>query len=382
MPFWLALACLVAAAAGCLYLGAAAILVGRFARRTPEASAEHPSVTILKPLHGDEPGLADNLLSFCRQDYGGPVQIVFGVQETQDAAAAVVAQLVETLPSGTAALVIDGRRHGSNDKVSNLVNMEGRIDHDVVVMADSDMRVGPDYLAGIVATLQGPGIGGVTCLYHGIAAGGVWPRLSALAIDTHFLPSVVVGVSLGLARPCFGSTIALRRTTLAAIGGFKAFADVLADDYAIGDALRARGEAVAIPPFAIGHLCSERSFQELWRHELRWARTVRAVDPMGYAGSILTHPLPFALLGLLLGGGTAALALAAAATAARLVLCLTVERAFGLMPHPYWLLPARDLLSFGAFLASYLGASVTWRGRDYRVTPEGNLVPERRRPLS
>jgi ceramide glucosyltransferase len=146
--------------------------------------------------------------------------------------------------------------------------------------------------------------------------------------------------------------------------------------------VRARGEAVAIAPFATGHLCSERSFRELWRHELRWARTVRSVDPVGYAGSVLTHPLPFALLGALLGGNPVALALAGVAVAGRLALCLSVERAFGFMPHPYWLLPGRDLLSFGAFLASYLGASVTWRGRDYRVTPEGNLVPERRRPLS
>jgi ceramide glucosyltransferase len=378
---WLALACLLIAAAGCLYLCAAAILVGRFARRKTPAPLEYPSVTILKPLHGDEPGLEQNLLSFCAQDYPGPVQVVFGVQSPSDPAVAVASGLIERLPQSSLELVIDGRRHGSNQKVSNLINMADRIRHDVVVLADSDIRVGPDYLGRVVAALQRPGIGGVTCLYHGIPAKGLWARLSALAIDSHFLPNVVGGVSLGLAHPCFGSTIALRRTTLAEIGGFEAFVDVLADDYAIGDALRARGHAVAIPPFTIGHVCSEASWGELWRHELRWARTIKAVDPAGYAGLSLTHALPFAVLGALLGGGTAALALAGAAVACRIALCVRVERAFGLMPHPYWLVPVRDLLSFATFIAGYLGASVTWKGHDYRVTPEGNLLPDRRPPI-
>ncbi len=360
----------------------AAILIGRFARQGTPAPAEYPSVTILKPLHGNERGLAENLLSFCAQDYPGPVQVVFGVQSPSDPAIAVVSRLIERFPQSSLELVIDGRWHGSNQKISNLINMADRIRHDVVVVADSDMRVRPDYLARIVAELQRPGIGGVTCLYNGIAGNGLWSRLSALAIDTHFLPNVVVGVSLGLARPCFGSTIALRRTTFVEIGGFRACADVLADDYAVGDALRARGHAVAIPPFTIGHVCSEASWGELWRHELRWARTIKAVDPVGYAGLSLTHALPFALLGGLFGGGTAALALSGAAVVCRIALCARVERAFGLMPHPYWLVPVRDLLSFATFIAGYLGGSVTWKGHDYRVTPEGNLLPDRRPPIS
>lgn len=378
---WFGLACFLVSAIGCLYLCAAALFVGRFVRRPTPAAGAYPSVTILKPLHGTEPGLEENLLSFCTQDYPAPVQVIFGVQDPNDPAIAVASRLIERLPGRSIELVIDGRRHGSNRKVSNLINMSDRIGHDVVVLADSDMRVAPDYLSRVVAELQSSGTGGVTCLYHGIAATGLWSRLSALAIDIQFLPNVVMGVSLGRARPCFGSTIALRRSTLAEIGGFAAFADVLADDYAIGNALRARGHAVAIPPFTIGHVCSEGSWGELWRHELRWARTIKAVDPAGYAGLLITHPLPFALLGGLFGGGAAALALAGAAIALRVALCIRVERAFGLMPHPYWLLPLRDLLSFAAFIASYLGASVTWKGHDYRVTHEGNLIPERRRPI-
>ena len=116
-----------------------------------------------------------------------------------------------------------------------------RVEHEIVIVADSDMRVDPDYLARVVAALEQPGVGAVTCLYHGIGATAPWARLAALGINAHFLPNVVVGLGLGLAHPCFGSTIAFERKTLAEIGGFVGVADCLADDYAIGAALRARG---------------------------------------------------------------------------------------------------------------------------------------------
>jgi ceramide glucosyltransferase len=378
--FWISTACLAAASVGCLCLLLAIVLVGRFARRDRPRLGGSPSVTILKPLHGDQPGLAENLASFCTQDYAGPVQVIFGVQDPRDAAIGAASGVIERWPEKDLELLVDGRRHGSNGKVSNLINTAERIRHDVVVLADSDMRVPPDYLTRVVAELQRPGVGGVTCLYHGLPSGGLWSGLSALAIDTHFLPNVVVGLGLGLARPCFGSTIALGRATLDEIGGFAAFADVLADDYAIGAALRARGHAVAIPPMTVAHVCDERSPGELVRHEIRWARTIRSVDPAGYAGLGLTHPLAFGLLGCLFGGGAGALVIVIAALACRLVLCLRVERAFGLMPHPYWLLPVRDLFSFAIFVMSFFGAVVTWKGHDYRVLTNGNLVPDRRPP--
>jgi ceramide glucosyltransferase len=144
-------------------------------------------------------------------------------------------------------------------------------------------------------------VGLVTCLYRGEAHGGLWARLAAMAIDYRFLPDVLVGLALGLARPCFGSTIALRRETLRAIGGFDAFVEQLADDYAIGAAVRAAGLTVAIPPLIVRHGFSERTAFELLRHELRWARTLRAASPAGYAGLAITHPLPCALSWAILG---------------------------------------------------------------------------------
>jgi ceramide glucosyltransferase len=186
-----------------------------------------------------------------------------------------------------------------------------------------------------------------------------------------------MGTSLGLANPCFGSTIAFSTTALAEIGGFEAFRDDLADDYAIGEALRTQGGVVAIPSFTIGHTCVDTDLASLWSHELRWNRTIRNVDPAGYAGSFVTHAFPLALIGALIpGAGTTALAVAAFALACRIVLCIRLERAFGLAPHPYWLLPIRDILSFMNFTWSFVSGAVTWKGHDYRVVADGTLIPE------
>lgn len=379
---WLSHLLPLIALAGCVYGLVAAALAGRFARRpAPQwaPDAVRPSVTLLKPLCGIEPNLYENLESFCRQDYTGPMQVVFGVQNANDAAIPVVRRLMAAYPTLRIDLVIDSRQHGSNRKVSNLINMSAEIAHDVVVLADSDMVVKPDYLARITAELAQPGTNGVTCLYHGVPAHrGIWAHLSALAIDVQFLPNVVMGTSLGLAKPCFGSTIAFARASLAEIGGFETFRDDLADDYAIGEALRANGAVVAIPTFTIGHTCVDTDLAGLWSHELRWNRTIRNVDPAGYAGSIVTHAFPLALIGALIpGAGTSALAVAALALACRIVLCVRLERAFGLAPHPYWLLPIRDILSFANFSWSFVSGAVTWKGHDYRVVADGTLIPER-----
>lgn len=378
---WLSPILLVPAVAGCLYALTAALLAGRFAAKAAprlDAGASRPSVTILKPLCGLEPNLFENLASFCRQDYAGPVQVVFGVQNAGDPAIGVVRRLEETFPALRIGLVIDARRHGSNRKVSNLINMTEVIANDVVVLADSDMVVKPDYLERVVAELSAPGVTGVTCLYHGVPADrGVFAQLSALAIDVQFLPNVVMGTALKLAKPCFGSTIAFTAASLAAIGGFAAFKDDLADDYAIGEALRALGGRVAIPNFTIGHTCVDTALPDLWSHELRWNRTIRNVDPAGHAGSIVTHAFPLALIAALLPeAGATALGVAALALACRIVLSMRLERAFGIGPHPYWLLPIRDILSFANFSWSFVSGAVTWKGHDYRVVADGTLIPE------
>jgi ceramide glucosyltransferase len=366
--------CIALAVAGCIYTLAATFLLRRFRSAAREAP-QRAGVTILKPLAGAIPGLYEDLGSFCDQDYRGPVQILFSARDSSDPAVAVAQRLIAERPGCDLEVVLHGPARGPNPKVANLVGLESRIRHEIVVLADADIDVTPDYLQRTVAALMEPGVGAVTVLYHGTARDGIWARIASMGIDYHFVPSVVVGLALGLARPCFGSTIALRRETLASIGGFAAFADHLADDYAIGEAVRARGMKVVIPPFFVAHDCAEQSAGELLRHELRWARTLRAVRPLGFAASVVTHPLPLALLGAALTGfGVYGVATIGAALACRLVLQLQADHTLRVPADRWWLVAARDLLAFGVHVANYFVSIVTWGGRRFRVRPDGTLV--------
>jgi ceramide glucosyltransferase len=371
----LGIVCLALAAAGCVYALGAALAVGRLARENGPAAAVSPGLSILKPLSGDAPGLFDDLASFCDQDYSGPVQVLFGVQDSADPAIDVVERLIAERRGRDIELILHASTRGPNPKIANVLELESRIKHEVVILADADIAVEPDYLRKTIAALEAPNVGAVSCLYRGDARGGGWAQLACMGIDYHFLPSVLVGLKLGLAQPCFGSTIALRRATLFAIGGFRAFVDHIADDYAIGQAVRAVGMKVAIPSWILTHTCSERSAAELLQHELRWARTLRSVNPMGYAGSVLTHALPLSLVGAaFIGFGAFGLAMIAAALCCRLVLQLRVDYALGASSKRWWLGPVRDLLSFFIYLASYFVDVVSWGGRRYRVRSDGTLA--------
>jgi ceramide glucosyltransferase len=361
---------------GAIYLIASIPAARRFLKVPHPDLDSPPAVTLLKPLHGAEPDLAENLASFCKQDYPAPIQLVIGVQSQSDAAVRIAEDLKIGRPEIDITLVIDPRQGGSNPKVANLLNMMPHAKHHVLVLSDSDIGVEPDYLRVVIATLQ-QGAGAVSCCYVGKPLTNVWSRLSAMGIDYQFLPSVLFGTAVGLAAPCLGSTIAIDKSTLAEIGGFEAFRDVLADDYEIGRAVRARGHHVAFAPILVSHTCTEEGARALIRHELRWARTIRTVEPLGYAGSGLTHAVPLALIGAGLTGFSLPAVLALAAVlVARLLHKQQLDRAFDLVRFPLWLLPVRDVLSFAVFVSSYFTRRVDWRGLPYRVDAEGALTHE------
>src|SRR5580693_9192289 len=240
---------LVIAIIGCVFTLALSACVLSFPTDDPIEPSAQPPVTVLKPLHDAEPGLRGRLAAFCRQDYAGPVQVLCGTQDRNSRAVAVVGAMDSGSPGTTIELIVEPRSHGVNRKVSNLINMMPRACHDTLVLSDSDIVVEPDYLRIITALLTPSDVGAVTCLYYGIGGEGLWTRLSALAINAQFLPQAIMAVSLGLAKPCCGATIALRRSMLERIGGFGALADVLADDHAIGLAVRSAGYDVVTAPF-------------------------------------------------------------------------------------------------------------------------------------
>lgn len=373
---WLSLFCITASVFGCAYTVVAVWAARRFVRpATAITPIAWPDISILKPLSGLEPRLHENLESFVKQDYPGKLQIIFGVQDPYDSVIAVVKGLMREYPQADLRLVVNRAIHGANRKVSNLINMAREIRHPLVVLADSDVLVGPDYLRTLAAAVAEPGVGAVTCLYLGQATGGFWSRLAAMAVRDHFLPGATVGLALGLARPCLGQTIALSRETLALIGGFESIANRLADDYALGEAVRRAGLRVVVSRMLVVTMFPEKSFRELALHELRWARTIFMISPAGYIGSVITHALPLSLIGAALRGFDGwGLAAVVVAFASRLFLKFRLAREFRLPNPNYALSFARDILSFAVYLGAFWLNRISWRGRNFIVQRDGTIV--------
>ena len=370
----LAYACAAAAVFGIGYTVLASVLIGRFFSQSVSEPTSFPPVTIVKPLHGTEWALLANLSSFCAQDYPGPVQFLFGVHDSADPALQTVDELRRLHPESDITVVADARLYGPNRKISNILNMLPRAQHDVLVFADSDVSVAPDYLRNVIGELQKPDVGLVTCAYRGQPDPGFWPRLSAKATNYQFLPGVVTGLALGLARPCFGQTIAMRRDTFEKIGGFMPFVWHLAEDHAIGEAVRMIGKKVVIPPFTISHACVEASATQLLAHELRWSRTIRSIDPLGHLGSAVIYPLALALFAVAFSGGALwAWSLALVAMCARLALKLVSDHALRQPHRDLWLLPLWDIVAFAIFVASFRSSRVIWRGNSFEVDGDGLL---------
>jgi ceramide glucosyltransferase len=363
------------------YLFSSTVAALCFARRRIVAPAAQPPVSVLKPLHGAEPGLYENLRSFVDQDYP-QAQVVLGVRHSADPALPIARALMRNRPDRDIELVVNPRASGSNLKVANLENMLPAARHDIIVLADSDMRVDRHYLAAVAAQLQNPRAGLVTCLYKGAPLGGLWSQFGAMHINYGFLPSALLGEMLGTGGGCFGATIALRREVLERIGGFARIRDELADDHRLGDAVRELGLATVLSPYVVENRLAEPSLASLWRHELRWARTVRAMAPFGFAGSVVTHTIVLAALAAVTSG------FSAAACWLVLVSCLLrwasagiIARALALPIGGLWLLPLRDVLSFAVFLGSFCGRSVLWRDQLFRVEPGGRMSVEGDKPV-
>lgn len=362
--------------------GAATAVMGaralrRLGRAAPPAGPALPA-SILKPLHGAEPGLRENLLSTLGQAHAAPFEVLFGIPRDADGAGPVAGAAMADRPDVPARLVVDPRLHGPNRKVSQLVNLAERAAHPVLVIADADMRVPSHWLTAVTAPLADPAVGLVTCLYQGEPAEpGLWSRLGALGIDWQFLPNAALGEAMGRANGCYGATMALRAETLERIGGFRALAGLLADDHALGAAVRRLGLRVVLAPVLPRHVQAEPSLPALLGHELRWARTLRLLDPRGYWGMGLTYPLVPGLLAALLA--PRGLAVLGVALAARLWLALTVD---GVLGRPWRmgrlaLLPLRDVISFAIWGVGLARGTVTWQGQRYRMDRDGRMAEAR-----
>lgn len=364
MGTWPELPALVAGAlavSGVVQGAAGWIAARRFLAGAPR-SGVRPPISVLKPLHGSEALLEAALASFCAQDYP-EFQLVCGVAGADDPAIAVVERVRRRFPAADVTLVVNPMWHGPNRKIGNLVNMSCAAKHDTLVVSDSDMHVSPDYLARVADALAAPGVGLVTSLYVGLPARrSIANLLEAAHINQNFASGALVGRALGR-QDCLGATMALTRDTLRAVGGFKPLAAYVADDAVLGQAVRGLGLGIAMVPNVPATTVDEAGLVGLVRHELRWARTIRAVEPVLFSLTLIQYPAFWALVAVALGGATPAwIGFAAAVVALRAGAGRLMERALGAARTPLWLAPVRDVLSVLIACAAYTGNRVSWQG--------------------
>ena len=332
--------------------------------------------TVLKPLCNDEPQLYEHLRTFCQQDFT-TFQLVFGVRDVSDPALRAVRRLVAEFPLLQIDVVVDPTLHGRNHKISNLINMVGHARYDVLVIADSDTWVGPEYLANVTAPLHDPAVSLVTCIYRGVPTLRTSSRLGAMYVNEWYMPCVLLARLLGFQGYVSGQTLCLRRDTLEAIGGFKAMANHLADDYRLGELVRALGLKIVMSRYLVAAQHDELNLTALFQHELRWMRTLRVLRPRSFPFLFFSFSLLVASGGLLLYLAQPVLPLGAA-----VLFCITVvarlllhfmQRAPAERPllGDLWLLPVRELLIFAVWCRCFFTSRVLWRGQAFDVDAEG-----------
>jgi ceramide glucosyltransferase len=349
----------------------------RHAAAPQGAPGSLPTVTILKPLKGLDVDLYENLASFCRQDYP-TYQVVFGVADADDPAVGVVRKLQSHYPSVHIDLVIDGRIYGTNYKISNLHNMYRVAKHEVIVIADSDIRVPSNYLRRLVPQLDDPQVGLVTTLYRAVNTGGLPTLLETLFINTDFSPMVLVARVVEKPSYAFGATMAIRRSMLDAIGGFLPLANYLADDYYLGHRISERGYRLALSDMVVETVLAVGGWRRLFDHQLRWARTYRNCRPGGYFASILTHGTLWATLNLLYNHFSPLACVAAAVLyGVRITVAGTVANRYLHAPMRWGealLVPLKDLFVSAVWVLCFVGDSVHWSGHTFRVLKDGQMV--------
>ena len=336
-----------------------------------------PPVSVLKPVYGLDTEAYENFASFCRQDYPG-YEVLFGVADEQDVATPVIRKLIADFPKLPIRLVVTREKIGSNDKVNKLCGLARAARHDLLVLSDADIRVGPGYLRSVAAPFRDAQVGAVTSMFTGIPVRSILPELEAIYLSTDFMPAVLMARQLEGVRFALGATVGIRRKFLAEIGGFEALADEAADDYELGSRTAARGHRVELVDGTVKTWCCLQSLHDFFIQRLRWAIMARQSRPLGYVGLIFTQGLPWTVLAViiaptrLLGGSF---------VAAYLILRMAVVWTMGvwglhdeLLKRRWWLVPLWDAFAFVLWLISLFWSRVSWRGVEYRVAG-GRLIP-------
>lgn len=372
-----AIVLLVAALPSAYYLFAAYSARRFFWTRRAPSDGSTPPVSMLKPVRGLDRAPYENFATFCRQDYPD-YEILFAVADADDPAIDIIRRLMASFPERSIRLLIGAPDLGPNSKVNKLCRLAREARHDLLVVNDSDIQVAPDYLRSVVAPLQDPRVGAVTCLYVGVANGHLASELEAIGIAADFAAAVLVARQLEGVKFALGATMATTRARLREMGGFEALADYCADDFQLGHRIAALGYFVDLVPHVVSTECATRTMRGYFQHQLRWAITTRHSRPWGYAGLMFTQGLPWAVAATTLVPSAAiAAGYFGAYLTLRLIMAWSVAKwALGdvRIVKKWWLLPMRDALAFPVWLAGLFLNRIHWRGREF-VVHDGRLIP-------
>jgi ceramide glucosyltransferase len=339
-----------------------------------------PPVAVLKPLHGTEPLLKENLESFFRQQYPS-FELIFGARKENDPALQVVESLRHKYPGVKASIILTGEPAYPNAKVDALGKMLAAASSLYLVITDSDVRVAPGFLKEVVRPLLDSRVGLVTCTYRGVPLGGFWSRLEALGMSVEMSSAVLVADLLEGMRFALGPGMATRKDVLARLGGIEVLGAYCSDDFVLGQLTHAAGKKVVLSRHVIDHVALSRSARASLLHQLRWMRSTRFSRPLGHIGMLMTFAMPFGLLGMVAGSATGSrmlgCGLLAVAALNRIIQCLAVGWRILRDSHCLWfcwLYPLRDLLGFFLWCASFLGTEIVWRGQRYELRAGGKMT--------
>jgi len=335
-----------------------------------------PAVTLLKPLKGRDEATESCLRSWFRQEYGGNIQILFGVASDDDPAVGIVRRLTHEHPHNDAQLVVCGPLSGENAKVSKLAQLAKLAKHELVVVSDADVRVAPEFLANVVAPLEQTDVGLVNCFYRLANPSTLAMRCEAIAINADFWSQVLQSCSLKPMDFALGAVMATRRKQLEEIGGFAGLVNCLADDYQLGNRIARRGYRIALCPTVVECWSGPMGWRAVWKHQLRWARTIRVCQPAPYFFSILSNGSLWPLLWLGLAPRPTVCALALGSLLVRVAAAVALQRRLtGNWTHlAYaWMVPFKDLFQAAIWLLAFLGNKVEWRGVHLRLRRDGTV---------
>lgn len=360
--------------------------------RRAAAPATAPDLTLFKPLKGADEHTESCLRSWFAQEYSGKVQILFAVAAADDPVCGVVRKLLAEFPRHDAELLICPERLGPNAKVSKLAQIEARAKYATLVVSDADVKIPVDFLAHAVGPLQDERVGLSNCFYRLANPTTAAMRWEAVAINSDFWSQVLQSQSLQPLDFALGAVMITRRARLQAIGGFRALADCLADDYQLGHRIARQGHRIALCPVVVECWSGPMDWGAVWRHQLRWARTIRVCQPLPYFFSILSNATFWPALWLALQPVGPVVGFAVGAWAFRIFAALTLQQwlakpgaaaagtqkpsdaAQPLTVRDCWLIPLKDLLQVGVWLGAFAGNHIEWRGERYRLRRDGTLA--------